>query len=66
MVVLIINSPWPPGTGDAGPRPFEEFALSFGGAAEAVGEKLADTLLWIVPQIRGCELAATRKDDFKV
>jgi hypothetical protein len=35
-----INNPWPPGTGNMGPRTFEDFALSFGGAAEAVGENM--------------------------
>ena len=35
---VLINNPWPPGTGDATPRTFQDFALSFGGAAEAVGD----------------------------
>ncbi|MFO7996823.1 MAG: DUF4157 domain-containing protein [Dehalococcoidia bacterium] len=37
---VFINNPWPPGTGNAGPVPFQDFSLSFGGAADAVGENM--------------------------
>jgi len=37
---VFINNPWPPCAGDASPRTFQDFALSFGGAAEAVGDDM--------------------------
>ncbi|MFO8101360.1 MAG: papain-like cysteine protease family protein [Dehalococcoidia bacterium] len=37
---VYINDPWPPGKGTARVRTFAEFAESFGGAAEAVGNNM--------------------------